>query len=121
MLKRVCFFVIILQLFVLPIQAQGYNALRKLGRGVTNTSLGWVEIIRQTIKVNQPDYFYNPGERRSALFFNPVTKLFLWGPLKGLAYAIERSFIGIYEVITFPFPPYGHFVDPEFIFSEEVE
>ncbi len=121
MIKKICFLIIILQLLILPLYARDQNALTKLGRGATNLSLGWAEIIRQTIKVNEPDYFYNQGERRSWLFFNPVTKLLLWGPLKGLAYAIERSFLGVFEVTTFLFPPYEPFIDPEFVFSEEVE
>ena len=103
MIKRICFLVIILQLLTLHLYAQDYNALRKISRGVVNTSLGWTEIVRQMIEVNEEE-----GEVAG----------FFWGSLKGLVYALGRTLTGVYEVATFLLPPYSSLVEPEFIFSK---
>jgi putative exosortase-associated protein (TIGR04073 family) len=80
------------------------NPLRKIARGATNTTLGWLEIPRQTIKESRAK-----GEIGGAF----------WGPLKGFAYFIGRTAVGIYEVTTFLLPPYKPVVEPEFIFADE--
>ncbi|MEI8349984.1 MAG: exosortase system-associated protein, TIGR04073 family [Candidatus Omnitrophota bacterium] len=80
------------------------SPLRKIARGAVNVSLGWVEIPRQMIKVNEE------GGDISGVF---------WGPLKGFAYFIGRTAVGIYEMTTFLLPPYKTVVDPEFILSDE--
>lgn len=80
------------------------NPLRKIARGAVNTSLGWLEIPRQTIKEGK-----SKGEIGGAF----------WGPLKGFAYFIGRTAVGVYEVTTFLLPPYKTVVDPEFIFADE--
>lgn len=60
----------------------GKAALGKLGRGVANTALGWVELFRQPwINENR---FEGLG--------------------KGLVYTVGRTGSGILEVVTFPFP-----------------
>lgn len=69
------------------------NAERKLGRGMNNT----FEIVRggelrrsmeQTTLFNSPDAGYGVGF------------------VHGLNRTLARTGIGIYEVLTFPFPPY---------------
>ncbi len=104
MVKRICLLIIILQLLTLPLYAQDYNALKKIARGAVNTTLGWVEIPLQMVEVAKEE-----GEVAG----------FFWGPLKGLAYAVGRTFIGVYEVATFLLPSYEPLVEPEFIFSRE--
>jgi putative exosortase-associated protein (TIGR04073 family) len=91
-------------LFSFPLYAQNYNPLRKIARGVVNTSLGWLEIPRQMIKVNE-----KKGD---------IAGIF-WGTLRGLSFALMRTTVGVYEVATFIIPPYKEVVEPEFIFSEE--
>ena len=106
MVKKICFLVIIIQLLTLPLYAQEDNAeqnpLRKLARGTTNVCLGWTEIIHQMIIVNKTE--------------GPMVGFF-WGPLKGLAYAIARTYTGVFEVITFLIPPQEPLIEPEFIFE----
>jgi putative exosortase-associated protein (TIGR04073 family) len=80
------------------------SPLRKIARGAANTTLGWLEIPRQTIKVNK-----EKGDIAGAF----------WGPLKGFAYFVGRTAVGIYEVTTFLLPPYKAAIEPEFIFSDE--
>jgi putative exosortase-associated protein (TIGR04073 family) len=106
MLKKVFLLVLIAQLFALSLYAEDYNPLRKVARGAANATLGWVEIPRQTIKVNQ-----KKGD---------IAGVF-WGPLKGFVCFIGRTAVGIYEMVTFLVPPYKPVVEPEFIFSEDEE
>lgn len=80
------------------------SPLRKIARGTANTALGWLEIPRQTIKVNKKE--------------GDIAGVF-WGPVKGFAYFVRRTAVGIYEVTTFLLPPYKAAVEPEFIFSDE--
>lgn len=80
------------------------NPLRKVARGAVNTTLGWVEIPRQMIKENK-----SKGD---------IAGVF-WGPLKGFAFFVGRTAVGLYEVTTFLIPPYKPVVNPEFILSEE--
>jgi putative exosortase-associated protein (TIGR04073 family) len=103
MLKRVCLLVIILQLLTIPLYAQEYNALRKLSRGLVNSSLAVLELGRQVIKVTEAE--------------GQVAGLFL-GSLKGLVFTLGRTVIGMYELATFLVPSYMPVVEPEFIFSK---
>jgi len=80
------------------------NPLRKVARGAVNATLGWVEIPRQMMKENK-----TKGD---------IAGVF-WGPLKGFAFFVGRTAVGIYEVTTFLIPPYKPVVNPEFILSED--
>lgn len=91
---------------VLREKVSDQNPLRKVARGAVNVTLGWAEIPRQVIKVNKEN--------------GDIAGVF-WGPLKGFAFFIGRTAIGVYEVTTFLLPPYKPVVKPEFIFSEEEE
>jgi putative exosortase-associated protein (TIGR04073 family) len=105
MVKKVLFLILILNFILFSVFSQN-NPLRKMARGVVNASLGWIEITRQMIKVNEKE-----GELAG----------FFWGSLKGLTFCLGRTILGVYEVSTFLFPPYRALVKPEFILSEEEE
>lgn len=75
----------------------------KLGRGVVNVLTGWIEIPKQTA-----------AEWRRT---DPFTGTVL-GVIKGSAFAVARTFVGFYEVISFPFPiprDYQPLMEPEFV------
>jgi putative exosortase-associated protein (TIGR04073 family) len=91
---------------------QGANAptgtekrLKKLGRGLANTGLGWVEM--------GVVFYENHKERK------PITYQLCVGPMVGLKRTLLRTFVGVYEVVTFPVswgaPDFGPLVEPEFI------
>jgi len=89
---------------VLREKVSDQNPLRKIARGTVNVTLGWTEIPRQMIKVNKAN--------------GDIAGIF-WGPLKGFAYFLGRTAVGVYEVTTFLLPPYKPVVNPEFILSED--
>ena len=65
------------------------RAGHKLGRGVSNTFLGWVELPKGIETVG-----------RESGFAASIT----WGVLQGAGAALARTAAGIVEVGTFPFP-----------------
>ncbi len=89
---------------VLREKVSDQNPLRKIARGTVNVTLGWTEIPRQMIKVNKEN--------------GDIAGVF-WGPLKGFAFFIGRTAVGVYEVTTFLLPPYKPVVKPEFILSDD--
>jgi putative exosortase-associated protein (TIGR04073 family) len=89
---------------VLREKVSDQNPLRKIARGTVNATLGWTEIPRQMIKVNKAN--------------GDIAGVF-WGPLKGFAYFLGRTAVGVYEVTTFLLPPYKPVVNPEFILSDD--
>ncbi len=75
----------------------------KLGRGIVNVLTGWVEIPKNIAR----------EWRRT----DPFTGTIL-GLIKGVGWAIARTFAGFYEVISFPFPVprnYEPIMYPEFV------
>ncbi len=81
----------------------------KFGRGMSNT----FEIVRH-------------GEARrnveqTALIYGPEVA-YTTGFVTGLNRTLARTGVGIYEVITFPFPPYGpvatHYLAPNPVFPD---
>ncbi len=71
----------------------------KVTRGVVNVLTGWLEVPRQI------------GQREHT---DPPVYWFIHGLVSGLGMATARTFYGIYDMITFPFPPYNSPVmDPE--------
>jgi putative exosortase-associated protein (TIGR04073 family) len=79
---------------------------RKLGRGLSNTTFGWVEL---------PGGIQGIGERHG------VGAAATWGVLHGAGRAIQRTAIGIFEVLTFPLGTPTDFeplIEPEFVFSD---
>lgn len=82
------------------------NWARKLGRGAGNLLLGWMEIPHQMDKsVRQTD---------------PATGILIGVP-RGVFYAVDRTLIGVFEVVTFPSPRPGNYdpiIRPEFLTAE---
>jgi putative exosortase-associated protein (TIGR04073 family) len=75
----------------------------KLGRGISNVLLGWVEIPKNIAK----------EWRRTEPFTGTIV-----GSVKGIGWAIARTLSGVYEIISFPFPVprnYEPIMYPEFV------
>ncbi len=75
----------------------------KLGRGVSNVLLGWIEIPRNIAR-----------EWRKT---DPFTGTIL-GSIKGVGWTVARTLAGVYEIVSFPFPVPGDYdpiMKPEFI------
>lgn len=79
--------------------------LKKFGRGLANTGLGWVEI---------PVVFYENHKDRK-----PITYQLCVGPMVGLKRTLVRTGVGVFEMLTFPIswgaPDFGPLVEPEFL------
>ena len=76
---------------------------RKLGRGASNTALGWLEL---------PDGIHDVGEQHG------VGAAATWGVLHGAGRAVQRTAVGIFEVLTFPFGlprDFEPLMEPEFV------
>ena len=65
--------------------------MQKLGRGITNTALGWTElpkgIINQTKETN-------------------LVQGLIFGTLKGVCQTLARTVSGVADIVTFPFSAY---------------
>jgi len=75
----------------------------KLGRGVSNVLLGWVEIPKNVAQ----------EWRRTEPFTGTIV-----GVIKGVGWAVARTVAGLYEVVSFPFPvprDYQPIMYPEFV------
>jgi len=103
-MKKVLVLVITLQLFLLPLYAEDYNALRKFGRGASNMILGVTELARQMGIVSEES--------------GTVAGIFYGAP-RGLACWLGRTAWGFIELVTFPIPPYKPLIKPEFVLTEE--
>lgn len=80
------------------------DPIQKLGRGITNTATGWVEIPREI--------------GRSVEKSGDIAGIFV-GPLKGVFKGIGRTAAGIYDIITFLIPlprRYEPLIEPEYVF-----
>lgn len=82
---------------------------KKLGRGLVNVT-----------------EFARGGEltrsvEQTALWYGPETS-YTTGVIRGLNKSIVRTFVGLYEVITFPIPSYDpvltHYITPEPVFPD---
>lgn len=84
--------------------AQEQGPMRKLGRGAANIAYGIWEVPIKIIEVKEMD---------GAVAASTL------GVVKGLAAAFQRTFVGVYELLTFPFPQptgtYGPIIEPEFL------
>lgn len=77
------------------------NAGGKLRRGLANFATGWVEIPIAMDKAMKES--------------NPVFGVIV-GAVKGTVKGIARTAAGVYDLVTFPIPPYGKtWISPEFI------
>ena len=88
-------------------KAYAEGAGRKLERGVSNTTLGWMEIPREISKQGKE---------------NGVAAACFWGPAIGFCHAIARTAAGAYEAVTFALPTHPSFtplVQPEFVLDKD--
>ena len=96
--------ILIIILSAAPAWADDYPTCtgRKLGRGLTNTALGWTEILK--------------SEDKAIDEHGPVAAIF-WGPLDGIGNAVKRTVVGVFETATFPIktsPNADPLIEPEF-------
>ena len=79
-------------------EQQGYWSLsgKKFGRGVYNSTLGWMELPNGVGKVGKE---------------HGVGAAATWGVLHGMGRAIQRTAVGVFEIVTFPLKVPGNF-DP---------
>ena len=103
-----------------PAMAEGYDSSledmsygegisRKLGRGIANTGLGWIEILKGIDETG-----------RDTNFIGAIT----WGPIYGALRAIGRTAAGVYEIVTFPIPVPENFqpiLHPEFVLDNSID
>ena len=70
------------------------SAEKKLGRGMSN-SVEFVRMGEIRRSVEQTALFEQPGGHYASGFVQGFTK------------SLARTGVGVYEIVTFPFPPYG--------------
>lgn len=95
--------IMISNLIITPCSA---DVLRKLGRGLANTTTGFVEIPKKVFLISKND--------------NPLLGM-TWGWVKGAGVGLLRTAAGVYETVTFPIPApanYEPIIQPEFVFEE---
>lgn len=89
---------------LLPAPAQAANPFTKLGRGVVNTCTGWFELPASIGR----------EKREGTVILWLVT-----GTVEGLVQGMTRTLVGIWDMVTFPIPPYDSaLMDPETLISE---
>jgi putative exosortase-associated protein (TIGR04073 family) len=80
-----------------------HSMMTKLGRGATNVLTGWLELPKQVVQsINETD---------------PVTGTIV-GFVRGVGWTYARTVVGVYEIVTFPFPApknYEPLLEPEYI------
>lgn len=89
--------------FIAPMYAQ--NPIIKLGRGVVNAFSGWLELVKQP---------YETTKQENLLAGCTV------GLVKGLGMGLLRTGVGLWDLVTFPFPAPAKFepiLQPEFVFT----
>lgn len=107
--KKLILITLLLASFVLICSTPAYcdDALKKLGRGLSNVVMCPFEILLQIARVNNSD-----GPMAAASY----------GVLKGVGMTGLRALVGVYEVATFPIPLPKYYkpilTDPEFFFEE---
>ena len=79
------------------------NAFTKFGRGAANIVTSPGELYTQPILLTK-------DHAASTSIFG--------GLLKGTAVFLMREVVGIYEIITFPIPPYGPIIEPATTFTD---
>lgn len=86
------------------------DPLKKLGRGVSNLALGWIEIFTTIEDTGKSDGIVGAAT---------------YGFLKGIAKAIQRTAVGVYETLSFPIPVPADYkpilTKPEFVLGKEAK
>jgi putative exosortase-associated protein (TIGR04073 family) len=108
MARRIAVFgIIILFAVILSTPAYCDTWVKKFSRGVCNMLTAPVEI---------------PAQMRTVGNAEGPTVGVTYGLLKGVGVCIKRELVGIYEVVTFPFPIPRNYApimtDPEFMLSD---
>jgi putative exosortase-associated protein (TIGR04073 family) len=88
-----------------PSKSYYSKAGTKLKRGLSNLSLGWFEV---------PGGVSDIGEKHG------VGAAATWGLLHGIGKAVQRTAVGVFEVITFPVGLPKNFepiLEPEFLYE----
>ena len=89
--------------YVSPLAVKKNDGWIKLGRGLGNLTTGMFEVLNQPAQMAKTERW-------------PIA--LLGGIPKGVGVAFWRTFLGIYETVTFPFPiPAGYrpMMEPEFV------
>ncbi len=84
----------------------GAGATRKLGRGLANTGLGWMELFKGMQDVSHESGFWAGAT---------------WGPIYGTMNAVRRTAAGVYETATFPLGGPNRFepiLEPEYVLDK---
>ena len=74
-----------------------YGPTRKLGRGLANMFFAPTEIFDSIGKVNKYEGNNAAGS---------------YGVVRGIGRTVERNWVGVFEVLTFPFPVWRHSYAP---------
>ena len=101
--------VVVVVMMVMSMASVGYaqDAGKKLMRGLSNVLTGWVELPKNIYDTSVEDNM-----------FSGITI----GLAKGVGMTVVRTFAGVYETITFPFPipqDYAPVLEPEYVFGEK--
>ncbi len=102
--KTVSTAVLIISFLLVSSVCYAHGPFRKLGRGLTNTLTGWLEL---------PKAVYETSVNHNALAGLTL------GLATGAGLSIVRMGAGIYEVATFPFEvpkDYDPILNPEYVF-----
>lgn len=96
--------------FTLPAASFAQDPAKKLGRGVANLALGWIALFTTIEDTGKSD---------------GVFAAMTYGVFKGIAKAIQRTAVGIYETVTFPIPAPADYkpilTKPEFPLGKEAK
>lgn len=79
------------------------DPIEKLGRGVTNTATGWLEIFKEIKRYSEKSDMAG----------------YITGSFKGIFKAVGRTLVGVYDMVTFPLPlprRYEPVIEPEYVF-----
>lgn len=91
-----------------PAPAHAANLFGKFGRGIVNTTTGWVEIPLEISAAKKRD-----DETAVLWFFAGMTE--------GIVQGGKRTLFGLWDLVTFPVPPYDRPVlEPETLISEKL-
>lgn len=88
---------VLIALLALPGSAMAQDPIHKFGRGIVNVLTSWIEIPKQV----------HMGSRQD----NPITGT-ISGLGKGIANAILRLGVGLYEAVSCPIPYPKGYVSP---------
>lgn len=94
----------LLSLWLSPSPAHAAHLFNKLGRGAVNTTTGWLELPIRASKAKDD----------TAVLWLAV------GVFEGVTYGLTRTLIGIWDLVTFPIPPYDSILmEPETLITEK--